>query len=131
DQFQVKYAGLENVDLDGGSVPASYAINGFKGTALSVYTGTDDDLVQFGAFGNFKGSVSLQDRGGVDTLEVSNTTVTVDTRTIGGSSGFSAYYAAFENLHVNMPAGNTYVEVRGLVPDVAATISNAAKVRLG
>src|SRR5207248_5566262 len=45
DQFQVKYAGLENVDLNGGSVDASYALDGFKGTALSVYTGTADDRV--------------------------------------------------------------------------------------
>src|SRR5262249_59240283 len=40
DQFQVKYAGLENVDLVGGSVDASYSLDGFKGTALAVYTGT-------------------------------------------------------------------------------------------
>jgi len=132
DHFQTQYAGLDSVNLYGGNVDASYVLSGFGGAALAVYPGAADDQVNLGTFSNFKGSVNLRDLGGVDELQINkNDVVYIDDTRISGPSGFSANYAGFESLRVNSPAHNTYMEVRSLAPDVAATIFGAASVKVG
>jgi hypothetical protein len=147
--------GVEDVRLYGGNYPGTeYRITGFQGgdggSLLSVYTGTESDVVTLGTYpgglGKFRSNVLLYDTGGNDLLTVNAQNVTLaagdrissdgtgDSYTADGRllspTGTAISYTNFEALFVRAPVGSS-VTVQALAEKVHAAIFGAARVNLG
>jgi hypothetical protein len=138
--LSIDFSGLEDVQIYGGHYPGTeYRINGFRGasnsSSLSVYTGAEGDVVTVGTYpaglSMFRGSVILHDTGGSDRLTVNAGNLILDPERVLAPNGFQVGHTGFETLFVRAPRGASSVAVRGVSPDVHATIFGAAQVNLG